>query len=1087
MTLNRISVALLGLCLAGCPNDVKLAPLPAAPVILTFTASAGTVAKGAKVTLSWNTTDAPTVELNNVGVGLVTGVDNKPSGTVDVTIDAQTLFVLSAVNKRGVKTTALVTVGLDGGSTRAFFAGLPELVAPGGAVTLVWSAPAAKVVTLTPMGGAALDLKGQLETGSVQVPLTTTTTFTLDADGTQKQVTIAVAQAAVELTVSKALAQPAEMVTVSWKTTGASKVTLSSPGRGALVTETDPAKMAMGSFVDTLPNSGLGTIVPYVLTVAGSAADQTASAQVVLSDAPQIKTFTAPEYVLVGKKFSLAWTTTSATLVEVSTGGVVIWSSTSVGQATAGSVLLSSPSAPTDYTLTARGALGGAPATKQVSVKPVGTTSVTTFTALPGTVAAGGGAVTLTWNVPNARRLRILGSDGHTVATSRGVPAETGTATAYPNGAITYTLDADNTLEAPVTATAAVTVTAPAAFGPTASGPVFAGNPVDLAWTVGTATQLGGFPHSDVVNVSGSTGFVDISATGTKLTFAAAADDATLTFTPPDYETFLYGNRLSGPVTVSTNGFLVFGASAASRPTTTAIPNATIERNFIAPYWTNLELGTTGNVFWQVTGEAPDRVLVVQFDKLKIKGDAMSEITLEAKLHQTGVVTFEYKKLAATAALPAAVIGVQGVTSGLPAGGAATNVGITLFGPKSSPLTVTFNQLGTLGGFLRLANGYLKVGYTPPSLVLPGDVGISEVLYQPNAAIAATGEWFEVTNATNAPLDLNGWVIDFGGGVTHTIASPVVVPSKSAVVLGQSASGAANDNVATAYQYGALAMSEPAGALTLRNVNYQATVSWNSALLNNGGAGISINVDTQPFLLSTDVAATAPHPISCSSATAFGAQTPNQQGTPGAIKACFGYLMRPIPVSYLDISATGTAILTVNPDESAGPIDLSSAPVPYFGVSKSQVTASTNGWLSFLATTSSAAGNRTLPSTGATNAGTLAIFWDDLDAVAANGAIYQRRVGAGVDPANPLPHWIIQWSHYSYWISSDDLNFQVKLFDSGIIEYHYAAMTSGSSSNYGTGVGATVWLEKTGGGSALVSSINQPKVAPNTALRFTPN
>ena len=45
----------------------------------------------------------------------------------------------------------------------------------------------------------------------------------------------------------------------------------------------------------------------------------------------------------------------------------------------------------------------------------------------------------------------------------------------------------------------------------------------------------------------------------------------------------------------------------------------------------------------------------------------------------------------------------------------------------------------------------------------------------------------------------------------------------------------------------------------------------------------------------------------------------------------------------------------------------------------------------------------------------------------------------------------------------------------------------GSSSNYGNGNGATIWLEKTGGGSALVQSINQPTVVPNTAIRFTPN
>jgi PhoPQ-activated pathogenicity-related protein len=47
-------------------------------------------------------------------------------------------------------------------------------------------------------------------------------------------------------------------------------------------------------------------------------------------------------------------------------------------------------------------------------------------------------------------------------------------------------------------------------------------------------------------------------------------------------------------------------------------------------------------------------------------------------------------------------------------------------------------------------------------------------------------------------------------------------------------------------------------------------------------------------------------------------------------------------------------------------------------------------------------------------------------------------------------------------------------------------MVSGTTDNFGTGSSATVWLENLPGTVALVRSINQPVVQPNTAVRFTP-
>jgi hypothetical protein len=68
----------------------------------------------------------------------------------------------------------------------------------------------------------------------------------------------------------------------------------------------------------------------------------------------------------------------------------------------------------------------------------------------------------------------------------------------------------------------------------------------------------------------------------------------------------------------------------------------------------------------------------------------------------------------------------------------------------------------------------------------------------------------------------------------------------------------------------------------------------------------------------------------------------------------------------------------------------------------------------------------------------------------------------------------------------DDLNFEVKLFEDGVIEYHYGDLISGTADDYANGNSATVWLEQPDGGQALVLGINQAIIRPHTGYRFIP-
>lgn len=1082
--LRYLSIALL---VAGCPQPSKLV-LPNPPVIDRFTAAPTTVMRGGTVTLEWSTADATEVEIIQVGVGEVVGVGGKASGSTSVVVNDQSLFVLNAANSRGVKTTALATVAVEGAAQQIMFAALPGVVTAGGSTTLVWNTPGARAVSITPAGGASLDLRGQVQTGSVEVVPTGPTRYTLTADGTSKTVDVAVTQAITSFTASKSLADAGEQVTLSWQTTNATKVTVAQPGRGTLFTSADGGMMqSSGSVMDAVPGYAAGTVVPYQLTVEGAGPPVTQTASIVVGNAPAITAFRGPEYAKLGGKFRLTWTTLNADAIELSMGTTVFYRSLSSAEALSGFLELDTPATETAYTLIALNTRADVRVTRSWTQKVVGAVAVTSFTATPGTVAAGGDAVTLSWNVPGARHLVVTDGRGHTVASARGPAAEMGMSTAYPNGPTTYELVADNTIDPVVRATAPVTVTSPAAFG--ASGTLLTGDTADVTWSVGSGGLIG-YPGGTAVVLAASTGFVDISTTGTKLVFPSS-DDATSTFTPADFETFLWGGRVTGPVTASTNGFVVFGPSAGPRGTTTALPNSTVEVNFLAPWWADLAIPATGGVYWEVLNEAPERTLVVQWNHVTANAAVGSDLVFQLKVHQTGKVTFEYRTLAGTVTVMP-VIGVQGAANTallgpVPTAGSST----TFFGGVPSPLSITFTGPQVISGFIKVGSGYLRVRFAA-NVVRVGEVFISEALYTPNPAVVAEGEWIEISNRSQSPIDLAGWTVDLSDGGSFLIDAGLPLPSGGSVLLGQILRDAGNDDVNTVFAYGPLWLPDTAASISVGRGAFRYTSSYTPALAGSD-AGVSVNIDNQPYLVSTDTTSTAPHGINCTSKTPIGTQIPQQHATPGVFQPCgMPFKMSSIAPSYFDVSGTGVPLFASfsNRDDSITSVDISSAPFSFSGAPVTTLFVSTNGWIVLKPYTgTSNLTNKTLPSTTQPSGSTLAIFWDDLDTNTSGitNDVYSRRVAPGADPLNPGGHWIFQWHHWSHNSNqTDDYNFQIKLFDTGVIEYHYAEMISRTSSNLGEGGGATVWLDSLDGGTALISSINQPTVRPNTALRFTP-
>jgi hypothetical protein len=178
-------------------------------------------------------------------------------------------------------------------------------------------------------------------------------------------------------------------------------------------------------------------------------------------------------------------------------------------------------------------------------------------------------------------------------------------------------------------------------------------------------------------------------------------------------------------------------------------------------------------------------------------------------------------------------------------------------------------------------------------------------------------------------------------------------------------------------------------------------------------------------------------------------------------------------------------------EEGLAQIDVSAAPVRLFGTPTNVLTVSSNGWLYPYAYSGTSAGpsNKPRPDSNApASGGILAPFWDDLEWTGrANAGVYTKRYEAGQSAVDARAHRIIQWKNVSRWSiasNNDFINFEVKLFDSGDVEYHYGTMTSGSSPDYAGGTSATVWLENPAGSEALTYSIDTSRIGSHTGLRF---
>lgn len=198
------------------------------PSVVRFSAAPENITQGATTLLSWATTGASKVTIDN-------GVGSQPvNGSVSVSPATTTTYTLTATGADGSSTvTAAVTVTVGGGGVPNVlsFTVSPTTVSTGGQASLCWNVSNAQSITIQPGVGAVTG-----PAGCVTVTPAATTTYTLTATNAvgpqQAVVTVSVGAVQILSFSSDPAFSPVSgsPVVLSWTTQNATSVTVTGTG-----------------------------------------------------------------------------------------------------------------------------------------------------------------------------------------------------------------------------------------------------------------------------------------------------------------------------------------------------------------------------------------------------------------------------------------------------------------------------------------------------------------------------------------------------------------------------------------------------------------------------------------------------------------------------------------------------------------------------------------------------------------------------------------------------------------------------------------------------------------------------------------
>ncbi len=370
--------------------------------LVSLSVQPGTIARGESATLSWTTSNAETVSIDN-GVGAQTP---NTAGTYTVSPELTTTYTITAGNEFGERT-AEVTVNVNTPPTLSISAD-SSVICQGDSAILTWNSTDADTVSIDQGIGTVS------QSGSMPVSPTTDTSYTITAtneSGTSTAgVSITVTSApTAQITADEVSIKSGESVTLTWSTNGATNASIM-PDIG----EVD---------LNGLREVSLTEDTTFTISAYGCG-ESSDSIFIRVYDQPTVTISASPDTITQGQSSTLSWTTKDATSVSIDQG---------IGEVEENGDISVSPQGTTTYTITVEGPAGQGTdsVTLNVNTPPV----IDTFTASPTRIAQGGSS-TLTWTTTNATSASI-----DPITEEIGV---SGSIDVSPSVTTAYTLDALN-------------------------------------------------------------------------------------------------------------------------------------------------------------------------------------------------------------------------------------------------------------------------------------------------------------------------------------------------------------------------------------------------------------------------------------------------------------------------------------------------------------------------------------------------------------------------------------------------------------------------------------------------------------------
>ncbi|HWV37597.1 MAG TPA: hypothetical protein VN033_03865 [Vulgatibacter sp.] len=1018
----------VGACGGASPDDVA----PTGPEILLFEADPDRVAPGEASTLSWRTSGASRIEIFAGAEPIDLGSAGAPEGSVEVRPAEDTVYRLVAFAADGGKreASATVTVAPPEAPRILSFLAAPATVAQGESTVLSWTTEGADSVHLR-AGTTPIDIgDAGVAEGEFEVTPLETTVYVLEAlrgevRATAEVVVDVLSPPAIEFEAAQALIDYGASTTLAWTVEGATRIVVSD-GTATLF----DGATASGS-VEVSPTNR----TTYTLTAEGLGGTSTAEAEVAVR--PAIVMFDAPLLpggpLPVGMEIDVSWFVNGAE--ELTLTNLEGFSHTT----TQGQGSMAVPLAESGV-LRLVAVREGAEAIAEIRIETVPPPTILSFEVTPAysTRSDPPPMATVSWSVADAQAFSIEATPGGTVV-AEGEGAET--------GSILVSLERDTTFRiratraaVEVSAEAVARVVEPPRIDSFRALPsrVGIGEEVELGWTTTDAAEVSLVQDGAVALP------VDPASLSGTLALQLAAD-ATFALRA----TNLAGDHDERIVSVGVGGpqILSFDANAQQYDPSDPIL---------------LEWANDGGRTLAVVG--PDGAVpgctTTDLEQIALGGCSLvapSEGgTLSLELVVTNGVGQEARwALGVEVRAGARILSFTGQADKATVGDEIVLAWDVTTDAQGQPAVLTLED--DLGNTWPLGD---KDPLQDTISIVPATAGIRTYTLTATSADQSPAIATVEVEVFDPPV-IGLTTLD--GAYDPSLGAPLMLSWVGTGVVEMSIYVADDEGEPVAPAIYEASAADLAAGTGLVDVYPVGPTEWVAVAANGAGKTVRANTSASFVALQPPIFEALPDEIVAGETSTLSWSTSGAAGV-RILGAPVTFDVGPATDPFIDLSASTSAMVVPYGDMCDTSWEDEGCPIvafpdgfsfPYFGVTYTSARVYVNGFISFdTSRTGESFEIEEVPNSLASFAH-LAPFWSDLDSVA--GAILYE---TGQDAKGA--YLIFQWSHSTFAFASDDLNFQLVMWEDGDFDFRYQTMSS-SPPQYGLGENGSIGYQNLDG------------------------